>query len=32
MVKLREGRMAPWREYQTESALWFEEFSAATRF
>jgi ketosteroid isomerase-like protein len=32
MVKLRDGRIARWREYQTESSLSFEEFSAATRF
>ena len=32
MVKLRDGRIARWREYQTESSLSFEEFSSATRF
>lgn len=32
MVQLRGGRIVRWREYQTESALPFEEFSAATRF
>jgi SnoaL-like domain len=32
LVKLRDGRIARWREYQTESSLSFEEFSAATRF
>jgi hypothetical protein len=32
MVKLREGRIARWREYQTESSLSFDEFSAATHF
>ena len=32
MVKLRDGRIARWREYQTESSLSFEEFSAATLF
>jgi len=32
MVQLRGGRIARWREYQTESSLPFEDFSAATRF
>ena len=32
MVQVRGGRIARWREYQTESSLSFEEFSAATRF
>ncbi len=32
MVQLRDGRISRWREYQTESALPFEDFSAATRF
>ena len=32
MVQLRGGRIARWREYETESSLSFEEFSAATRF
>jgi SnoaL-like protein len=32
MVQLRGGLIARWREYQTESSLSWEEFSAATRF
>lgn len=32
MVQLRGGLIARWREYQTESSLSFEDFSAATRF
>ena len=32
MVQLRGGRIARWREYQIESSLSFEDFSAATRF
>ena len=32
MVQIRGGRIARWREYQTESPLSFEEFSAASRF
>jgi hypothetical protein len=32
MVQLRGGRIARWREYQTESPLAFKDFSAATRF
>ena len=32
MVQLRGARIARWREYQTESSLPFEDFSAATRF
>jgi len=32
MVQLRGGQIERRREYQTESSLSFEEFSAATRF
>jgi hypothetical protein len=32
MERVAAGRIARWREYQTESSLTFEELSAATRF
>jgi len=32
MAELCGGRIARWREYQTESSLPFAEFSGATRF
>jgi hypothetical protein len=32
MVRIRDGRIANWREYQYESTLSFEEFAGEDRF